>query len=376
MRRRVDATRARRARAFGVETRDGTARRRASGEMGKRSRSASRARSTRVASTSDGAAAYFAAVDAATLVEEEEEEAVVGARGRTRARDGRAGDARVEDWRALPGVLPGVDAAVVRLMTVAKARRRASDPTATVRWYERRAARRRARERRRSGRDARAGEDEDDGARAMVAMDVNVDDVHTAACDASSPSPPSPRSAEDAAAEDGLYGLLLRAARDDRESATLPATYALEEVRGDDARCDDLLEMSREFEREDPRVGSLAGGFGAGVAHVLRAADGSAVGYTLTYENQAPAWDQGRAVTLPPRLAHVYIRREHRGRGFGTGLVANWIKTFALKCAFFAVDSPNDSMMRTLKRVHTAPVTTRSGHGASSVHYIATDATV
>ena len=374
MRDRADAVRTRRARSAGAETREKRARR-TSSEASKRRRSASRTRGGSVASSGEAMVAYFAAVDEATLVEEEEE---VGRRTRTRGRDGwrdAAADARGEDWRALPGVLPRVDEEVVRLMTVAKRSRRASDPTATVRWYARRAARRRARERRRSGRDARAGEEDDGGADEMAAMDLNGGDVFDAGFDAPSPAP-SPRSGDGAAEEDGLYGLLLRAARDERESATLPSTYSLEEVRGDDARCEDLLEMSREFEREDPRVGALAGGLGAGVAHVLRADDSSAVGYTLTYENRAPDWDQGRAVTVPPRLAHVYIRKEHRGRGLGTGLVANWIKTFALRCAFFAVDSPNDSMLRTLKRVNTAPATTRSGHGASSVHYVATDATV
>ena len=51
---------------------------------------------------------------------------------------------------------------------------------------------------------------------------------------------------------------------------------------------------------------------------------GVAVGYTLTHENRAPEWDLSRAVALPPRLSHVFISRENRERGLGTGLVDWW----------------------------------------------------
>lgn len=135
---------------------------------------------------------------------------------------------------------------------------------------------------------------------------------------------------------------------------------------------DDVKRLSEAFAREDERVGALTSGLGLGVAHVLRDDRGEAIGYTLTYENRAPEWDRSRAIALPPRLAHVYITPERRSRGLGTALTRWWTSRFALSCAFFAVDSPNTSMHRTLGRLECALATTRSGHGASSVHYVAT----
>lgn len=300
---------------------------------------------------------FFRIVDAEALAEEEDAFGVP-----ERARVGRAsGDEDV--CASLIGVFDDVSAETLRLMTVAKLRRRRSDPVSVVRLYARRSARRRRSELRRS-----EAKTESVGATPAAAVTVADDEVMVDA-----PSPTMEANVDDGAREGGgLYGLLLRAAADERAGVekSLPSTHTLEEVRGDAMASDDLVTMSREFEREDARVGSLVRGLGGGVAHVLRNELGEALGYTLTYENRAPEWDETRAVTLPPRLAHVFIREEHRGRGLGTGLVARWVKTFALRCAFFAVDSPNESMARTLRRVNTALATTHSGHGASSVHYI------
>ena len=180
----------------------------------------------------------------------------------------------------------------------------------------------------------------------------------------------------DGDAGDGAYAALLRIIASEREEnrGQLPENYTLDEVR-ENARgraMDDVKRLSEAFAREDERVGALTSGLGLGVAHVLRDDRGEAIGYTLTYENRAPEWDRSRAIALPPRLAHVYITPERRSRGLGTALTRWWTSRFALSCAFFAVDSPNTSMHRTLGRLECALATTRSGHGASSVHYVAT----
>jgi len=327
-----------------------------------------RASAERVAET--GAKnAYFARVDATALAEEEaRDDDDAKTTRRRRDEDDATGDAAT-----LPPVFAAVTRATVTAMTTAKARRRASDPAGAVRriFDERRARRAAATIRTTTTTNAGRRTSEPTPARARFAraLDGALDD---ALDDADASGGASARDGDDDAS-DGAYGLLLRAARDERAArdASLPEEYSLQEVRDGGAACEDLVALSVAFEREDARVGSLAGGLGGAVAHVLRTASGEAVGYTLTYENRAPEWDRARAVVLPPRLAHVFIRRDHRMRGLGTGLVNWWRRRFALRCAFFAVDSPNDSMTRTLLRVECAPATTRSGHGASSVHYIA-----
>lgn len=287
----------------------------------------------------DARRAYFARVDAHALAEESDDDD---------ERDGERDDAR-----ALAPVFAPVTRATVTAMTAAKARRRASDPAGAVRAIarERRARRASAAATRRASETTRGFADADARDDAGIATAREWDDD----------------------ASDAVRRLLIRAARDERAArdASLPEEYSLQTVRDGDATCEDLVALSAAFAREDARVGSLAGGLGGATAHVLRTASGEAVGYTLTHENRAPEWDRARAVVLPPRLAHVFVRRDYRMRGLGTGLVNWWRRRFALRCAFFAVDSPNDSMTRTLLRVECAPATTRSGHGASSVHYIA-----
>ena len=186
---------------------------------------------------------------------------------------------------------------------------------------------------------------------------------------------------DDVRADDGVYGMLSRAARDDREGIELPSQYTIDEVRATSLASSssfaDLARLSEAFSLEDARVGAVANAaaLGRGVAHILRDERGIAVGYTLTYENLAPAWERARAATLPPRLAHVYIRPDARSRGLGTALTKWWVSRFAFACAYFAVDAPNASMHRTLSRLECALATTRSGHEASSVHFIAAAAT-
>ena len=316
---------------------------------------------------------YFAEVDAETLVEEPH-------RAVARAfNDGFY----VATARALEPLFEAPDARVMRDIAARTPCR--SDPMATIRRLGRRSVCGEASTggtprrtttvgvgRRRVSDAAHRARWRNDGVALLFDDDVGVEGE----------APPMGGDALDEDAEieadGGVYGMLLRAARDDRERVELPSAYALEEVRASSfpehpcAR--DLARLSEAFSREDSRVGAVANAsaLGRGVAHVLRDERSEAVGYTLTYENTAPAWERARAVTLPPRLAHVYIRPEWRSRGLGTALTKWWMSRFALTCAYFAVDAPNTSMHRTLSKLECALATTRSGHEASSVHYVST----
>lgn len=313
---------------------------------------------------------YFARVDDEVMREEvsdwkdEAANAEAGARTPDR-KDGAAP-------RTLPPVFAAPDAETIRKMAALRATPRRSDPMATIRRLGRRIVCGDA-----SGAPGSSGASgrrrSDAGHRARwAAMDRgHDDDGDFAGDDDGSFGHGNDADVDKEEAHDGLYGLLLRAAREDRErTQSLPDDYTIEEVNATSAPCEELIALSRAFELEDPRVGSLVNGLGGAVAHVLRDESKTAVGYTLTYENRAPDWDNQRALALPPRLAHVYIAREHRMRGLGTAFVAWWRKKFALRCEFFAVDSPNDAMRSTLRRIDCALATTRSGHGASSVHYV------
>jgi len=336
-------------------------------------------------------AAYFARVDAVTLAvdEDDEDEAEEDRGGGTpagrRRRHRRDDDDDAVSLETLPPVFPNLTDAVVRAVRLAKATPKASDPVAAIRAVARDG---RARRLAAAAKAARAAATAIAAATPTVARepvetdafdDGAFDDVDAMETDRSPARDAETRTnaaTEEEEEDDGVYGLLARAARAERaERATsLPSTYALQEVRASDPTCDDLVTLSLEFAREDPRVGSLAGGLGAAVAHVLRDDLGVAVGYTLTHENRAPEWDPSRAVALPPRLAHVFITRARRARGLGTALVDWWRRRFALRCAFFAVDAPNDAIARALRRIECSLATTRSGHDASSVHYVAPNA--
>ena len=179
-----------------------------------------------------------------------------------------------------------------------------------------------------------------------------------------------PRTNDDAEDAGGERVRVVDARRETRRAPSLPSTYAIQEVRASDPVCDDLVRLSVAFASEDPRVGSLVGGLERRRRTSCGGDGGVAVGYTLTHENRAPEWDLSRAVALPPRLSHVFISRENRERGLGTGLVDWWRRRFALVWRF-RVDSPNDRVERALRRVECSMATTRSGHDASSVHYLA-----
>lgn len=336
-------------------------------------------------------AAYFARVDAVTLAvdEDDEDEAEEDRGGGTpagrRRRHRRDDDDDAVSLETLPPVFPNLTDAVVRAVRLAKATPKASDPVAAIRAVARDGRAKRlaaAAKAARAAATAIAAATPTAVAREPVETDAfddgAFDDVDAMETDRSPARDAETRTnaATEDKEDDGVYGLLARAARAERaERATsLPSTYALQEVRASDPTCDDLVKLSLEFAREDPRVGSLAGGLGAAVAHVLRDDLGVAVGYTLTHENRAPEWDTSRAVALPPRLAHVFITRERRARGLGTALVDWWRRRFALRCAFFAVDAPNDAIARALRRIECSLATTRSGHDASSVHYVAPNA--
>ena len=333
-------------------------------------------------------AAYFARVDAVTLAvdeddDEEEDRAVGTPSGRRRRHRHRCDDDDAVSLETLPPVFPSLTDAVVRAVRLAKATPKPSDPVAAIRAVARDG---RARRLAAAAKAAKAAATAIAAATTTVAREpVETDAFDDGAFDDVDAMETDPSPARDAETrtneateeqDDGVYGLLARAARAERaERATsLPSTYALQEVRASDPTCDDLVKLSLEFAREDPRVGSLAGGLGAAVAHVLRDDLGVAVGYTLTHENHAPEWDLSRAVALPPRLAHVFITRARRARGLGTALVDWWRRRFALRCAFFAVDAPNDAIARALRRIECSLATTRSGHDASSVHYVAPNA--
>jgi len=349
-----------------------------------------RTTSTTVGDAHVARAAYFARVDAVTLAvdeddDEDEEDRGVGTpttpsgRRRRRRRCDDDDDDAVS-LETLPPVFPNLTDAVVRAVRLAKATPKASDPVAAIRAVARVGRARRL---------AAAAKAAQAAATAIVTATPTVarDPVETNAFDAGafddvdametdrSPARDAETRTNEATEEedDGVYGFLARAARAER-ATSLPSTYALHEVRASDPTCDDLVKLSLEFAREDPRVGSLAGGLGAAVAHVLRDDLGVAVGYTLTHENRAPEWDLSRAVALPPRLAHVFITRERRASGLGTALVDWWRRRFALRCAFFAVDAPNDAIARALRRIECSLATTRSGHDASSVHYVVPNA--
>ncbi len=94
------------------------------------------------------------------------------------------------------------------------------------------------------------------------------------------------------------------------------------------------------------------------------------MGYVLHFANAAPPWESGGCAALPPRLAHLYIARDHRRRGLGSALLAWWRERHAAAVRLFAVDSPNEAMAAVLQRLACAPAATRSGHAASSVHYL------
>jgi GNAT superfamily N-acetyltransferase len=92
------------------------------------------------------------------------------------------------------------------------------------------------------------------------------------------------------------------------------------------------------------KAGQVPGGrFGR--AHLLRDPKGEAVAYTLTFENVAPPWDADRLLSLPPRLAHIYVRAQDRRRGIGTRMFGWWRDTFAVSVRLFAVDSPSEGMV-------------------------------
>ena len=326
---------------------------------------------TETRETRETRAVYFARVDASTLAVDDDEDddcdwddfgAVGTPSGRRRASD----PTRVE---TLPPVFPTLTDAVVRAVRRAKETPRTSDPVAAIRRVARD-----GRARRLAAAAGRRAEVERETVEADEAMEIAREGDGEGDAMETGDSPRRdvrPRTNDDAEdADDGVFGLLTRAARDER-APSLPSTYAIQDVRASDPVCDDLVRLSVAFASEDPRVGSLVGGLGAATAHVLRDAGGVAVGYTLTHENRAPEWDLSRAVALPPRLSHVFISRENRERGLGTGLVDWWRRRFALRCAFFAVDSPNDRVERALRRVECSMATTRSGHDASSVHYLA-----
>ena len=328
-----------------------------------------RTTTTETRETRETRAVYFARVDASTLAVDDDEDddcdwddfgAVGTPSGRRRASD----PTRVE---TLPPVFPTLTDAVVRAVRRAKETPRTSDPVAAIRRVARD-----GRARRLADAAGRRAEVERETVEADEAMEIAREgDGEGDAMETGDPPRRDvrPRTTDDAEdADDGVYGLLTRAARDER-APSLPSTYAIQEVRASDPVCDDLVRLSVAFASEDPRVGSLVGGLGTATAHVLRDDGGVAVGYTLTHENRAPEWDLSRAVALPPRLSHVFISRENRERGLGTGLVDWWRRRFALRCAFFAVDSPNDRVERALRRVECSMATTRSGHDASSVHY-------
>ena len=336
-------------------------------------RRARRASTSRVDGRDDASAfastrEYFARVDDEVMREEVSD-------WKDEAADAEAG-ARTPDWkdgaapRTLPPVFAAPDAETIRMMAALRATPRRSDPMATIRRLGRRivcgdasAA---------PGSSSAGGRRSDAGHRARwAAIDRGHDDDGDFVDDDGGFDHGNDDGVDKEEAHDGLYGLLLRAAREDRErTQSLPDDYTIEEVNTMSAPCEELIALSRAFELEDPRVGSLVNGLGGAVAHVLRDESKTAVGYTLTYENRAPDWDNQRALALPPRLAHVYIAREYRMRGLGTAFVAWWRKKFALRCEFFAVDSPNVAMRSTLRRIDCALATTRSGHGASSVHYV------
>ena len=381
----------RRERARGDSFPRARARRRASAPVGRRETSregavAARAIKSSVASrrrrrrrttttetreTRETRAVYFARVDASTLAVDDDDDddcdcddfgAVGTPSGRRRASD----PTRIE---TLPPVFPTLTDAVVRAVRRAKETPRTSDPVAAIRRVARD-----GRARRLAAAAGRRAEVERETVEADEAMEIAREGDGEGDAMETGDSPRRdvrPRTNDDAEdADDGVFGLLTRAARDER-APSLPSTYAVQEVRASDPVCDDLVRLSVAFASEDPRVGSLVGGLGAATAHVLRDDGGVAVGYTLTHENRAPEWDLSRAVALPPRLSHVFISRENRERGLGTGLVDWWRRRFALRCALFAVDSPNDRVERALRRVECSMATTRSGHDASSVHYLA-----
>jgi len=331
-------------------------------------RRARRASTSRVGASGDASAfasmrEYFARVDDEVMREElsdwKDDSEAEATRERTPDRKGGAAP------KTLPPVFAAPDPEMIRKMVALRATPRRPDPMATIRRLGRRIVCGDAAAPGSSGVGGRRRSDSGHRAR-WAAMDRgDDDDEYVRGEDAGVDEE------EAHASHDGLYGLLLRAAQEDRErTQSLPHGYTIEEVNAASAPCEELIAMSRAFELEDPRVGSLVNGLGSAVAHVLRDESKTAVGYTLTYENRAPDWDNQRALALPPRLAHVYIAREYRMRGLGTAFVAWWRKSFALRCEFFAVDSPNDAMRSTLRRIDCALATTRSGHGASSVHYV------
>lgn len=177
--------------------------------------------------------------------------------------------------------------------------------------------------------------------------------------------------------DDGIYSLLLQGAAIDAKVADsqrgLPAGFTMREItRFEDP---DLTALAAAFAAEDPRVGLLrtggSTGGSAGSAHVLYSTvSGEAVAYTLTFENTVPPWDMDRRFALPPRLAHIYVRPDHRRQGIGTRVFGWWRETFAMQSVqMFAVDTPNEGMLRLLAKGRCFESTTRSGHNASSVHY-------
>mmetsp|Transcript_26696 Transcript_26696/g.65413 ORF Transcript_26696/g.65413 Transcript_26696/m.65413 type:complete len:261 (-) Transcript_26696:283-1065(-) len=182
---------------------------------------------------------------------------------------------------------------------------------------------------------------------------------------------------EDDNDNDGIYALLLHGAAIDatleRDRRSLPAGFTVYEAAHFEDP--DLVALSTAFAAEDPRVGvihSKAGqvpGGRFGRAHLLRDPKGEAVAYTLTFENVAPPWDADRLLSLPPRLAHIYVRAQDRRRGIGTRMFGWWRDTFAVSVRLFAVDSPSEGMGRVLAKGKCYEASTRSGHNASSVHY-------
>ena len=93
--------------------------------------------------------------------------------------------------------------------------------------------------------------------------------------------------------------------------------------------------------------------------------------YALAHDAKVALWQRTKKLTtIPPRLSHVFVKKEHRKRGFGTALLTRWIEQHAADAKYFAVDTPNAKMLKLLGHTSCERAVEKSGFQASNVHFL------
>ena len=174
---------------------------------------------------------------------------------------------------------------------------------------------------------------------------------------------------------DPVYRLLRNAQREDeaqvRKRFDLPSGFGFVNVSEKDVSKDERVRaLNKEFQREDDRIGDISVDVRECFAIVVEDIETKeAVAYALAHDAKVSSWERKKKLTLcPPRISHVFVKRNYRKRGFGTAIVSHWIRKYAVNAKCFAVDSPNAQMLKLLEDVRCERAVERSGFEA--VHFL------